>query len=83
MGMASQCKFGRVNMFVYDNGRDIMRAGVTPLDDMLAETALVKLMWCLGKLGERAEFDEVRQLMLTNLAGELYSRSMPTIGLEV
>jgi len=78
IGMTSQCKFGRVNMFVYDNGRDIMRAGVVPLEDMLAETALVKLMWCLGTLGEKADVDEVKNLMLQNLAGEINPRSAPT-----
>jgi len=83
VGMTSQCKFGRVNMFVYENGRDIMRVGVTPLDDMLSETALVKLMWCLGKMGEKHDVDEIRKMMLTNMAGELYSRSLPTLGIEV
>jgi len=78
VGMTSQCKFGRVNMRVYDNGRDLMRAGVVPLDDMLAETALVKLMWCLGNLGEKAGIEQVSEMMLRNLAGELYSRSYPT-----
>ena len=78
IGMTSQCKFGRVNMYVYDNGRDLMRAGITPLDDMLAETALVKLMWSLGKLGENADREAVAELMTRNLVGEMNNRSMPT-----
>lgn len=77
IGMTSQCKFGRVNMKVYDNGRYLMRAGVVPLDDMLSETALVKLMWVLGTLGEKADLESIKKLMLTNIAGEIYSRSMP------
>ncbi len=76
VGMASQCKFGRVNMNVYDNGRDLMRAGAVPLNDMLAETALVKLMWVLGKIGERTDIEQVRTLMLTNLAGEIGNRTV-------
>ncbi|MEM3669974.1 MAG: Glu-tRNA(Gln) amidotransferase subunit GatD [Nitrososphaerota archaeon] len=75
LGMTSQCRYGRVNMYVYDNGRDIMRAGVTPLEDMLSETALVKLMWVLARTSEP---DEVRRYMLTPVAGELSSRTMPT-----
>jgi len=40
---------GRVNMHVYDTGRDLLDRGVIPLDDMLPETGLVKLMWALGQ----------------------------------
>jgi len=77
LGMTSQCKHGRVNMHVYDSGRDLMKAGIVPLDDMLAETALVKLMWVLAGLGEKAEVGQIAQLMRTNLVGEIYSRSLP------
>ncbi|MEM2515726.1 MAG: hypothetical protein QW419_04215, partial [Candidatus Caldarchaeum sp.] len=77
IGMTSQCRHGRVNMNVYDNGRDLMRAGVTPLDDMLAETSLVKLMWVLGVLGPNATLEEVRQLMQANLSGEIGNRTYP------
>lgn len=81
VGMTSQCKFGRVNMNVYDTGRDLLKAGVVPLDDMLSEVALVKLMWTLGNLGEDAELEEIKRIMLTNVAGEIYSRSLPNTGL--
>lgn len=77
VGMTSQCKFGRVNMNVYDTGRDLLKAGVVPLDDMLSEVALVKLMWTLGNLGEGAGLEEIKKLMLMNIAGEIYSRSLP------
>ncbi len=80
IGMTSQCKFGRVNMNVYDSGRDLQKAGVVPLDDMLSEVALVKLMWTFGNLADGAELDEVKKLMLTNIAGEIYSRSLPNTG---
>lgn len=72
--MTSQCINGRVNLNVYDTGRDLLRAGVVPLQDMLAETALVKLMWALGN-SRRAE--EAGRLMAENLAGEMTARTFP------
>ncbi len=48
VGMTSQCIDGRVGMTVYESGRDLLQLGITPLYDMLAETALVKMMWVLG-----------------------------------
>lgn len=47
--MASQCLDGRVCDRVYDTGRDLLRIGVVEGEDMLPETALVKLMWVLGQ----------------------------------
>ena len=49
VALASQCIWGRVNMNVYDTGRDLLSFGVIPTDDMFPETALVKLMWVLGQ----------------------------------
>ncbi len=47
--MTSQCLDGRVCDRVYDTGRDLLRIGVVEGEDMLPETALVKLMWVLGQ----------------------------------
>jgi glutamyl-tRNA(Gln) amidotransferase subunit D len=69
--MTSQCLFGRVNMNVYTTGRKLLAAGVIPGDDMLPETALVKLSWVLART---QDLREVRKLMLTNLAGEINPR---------
>ena len=66
--MTTQCLNGRVGLRVYDKGRDLLAAGVIPGEDMLPEVALVKLMWVLGRTKEA---DEVRELMTTNLAGEI------------
>jgi glutamyl-tRNA(Gln) amidotransferase subunit D len=66
--MTSQCISGRVNMNVYRTGRELLASGVVPGEDMLPETALVKLMWLLGK-GETP--DKVRELIKTNIAGEI------------
>ncbi|HZW85636.1 MAG TPA: Glu-tRNA(Gln) amidotransferase subunit GatD [Nitrososphaerales archaeon] len=72
--MTSQCINGRVNLNVYDTGRDLQRAGVIPLEDMLAETALVKAMWALGNSKDR---DGAADLMKANLAGEITTRTFP------
>ena len=48
VGMTSQCLNGRIKMTVYSAGRDLLKLGVIPLEDMLPETALVKLMWAYG-----------------------------------
>ena len=72
--MTSQCISGRVDLNVYDTGRDLLRAGVVPLEDMLAETALVKAMWALGN---SATVADAKAKMLENLAGEMTPRRFP------
>ncbi len=69
--MTSQCLFGRVNMNVYTTGRRLLAAGVIPGEDMLPETAFVKLSWILARTDD---LKEVRKLMLTNLVGEINPR---------
>ncbi|MFQ5947075.1 MAG: Glu-tRNA(Gln) amidotransferase GatDE subunit D, partial [Anaerolineae bacterium] len=66
--MTTQCLNGRVGLYVYSRGRELARVGVIPGEDMLPETALVKLMWVLGHTTEPSE---VRGLMVSNLAGEI------------
>jgi glutamyl-tRNA(Gln) amidotransferase subunit D len=66
--MTSQCISGRINMNVYSTGRELLAMGVIPGEDMLPETALVKLMWLLGK-GETPQ--KTRELMKINVAGEI------------
>jgi glutamyl-tRNA(Gln) amidotransferase subunit D len=67
----TQCLHGSVNLNVYSTGRDMLRAGVIPLEDMLPETAYVKLMWAMGQ-AEGPE--DVRKIMLNNIAGEITTR---------
>ncbi|MDD1756955.1 MAG: Glu-tRNA(Gln) amidotransferase subunit GatD [Methanomassiliicoccales archaeon] len=69
--MTSQCLSGRVNLNVYDTGRDLLNAGVIPGEDMLPETALVKLMWVLANTKGP---EQTRSLMLTNMKGEISER---------
>lgn len=72
--MTSQCIWGRVNMNVYDTGRDLQALGVIPLEDMLPETALVKLMWIFGQTQNP---EEAKTLLKTNIAGEFSPRTLP------
>ncbi len=71
--MASQCINGRVDMNVYDTGRDLLSAGVIPLEDMIAETALVKAMWVLANSNS---VEEARAMMRTPLCGEMTERTI-------
>ena len=73
IAMTSQCIWGRVNMNVYDAGRDLQALGVIPLEDMLPETALVKLMWVLG---QTEDSEEAKKLLKTNIAGEFSLRTL-------
>ncbi len=73
VAMTSQCIWGRVNMNVYDTGRDLLEIGVVPLEDMIAETALVKTMWALGQTNDA---QEAKKLIVTNVAHELSSRTV-------
>ncbi len=81
VALASQCIWGRVNMNVYDTGRDLLNLGVIPLEDMFPETALVKLMWVLGQTSDP---EEAKKLLKTNIAGEFSPRTLPQeIGVKV
>ena len=72
VGMTSQCLQGRIKMTVYSAGRDLLKIGVIPLEDMLPETALVKLMWAYGNY----ENKEIKNIMLKNIAREYTERSI-------
>jgi glutamyl-tRNA(Gln) amidotransferase subunit D len=69
--LTTQCLYGSVNLDVYSTGRDMVAAGVVPLGDMLPETAYVTLMWAMGQSDDP---EDVRKLMLTNIAGEFSTR---------
>ncbi len=69
--MTVQTLWGYAQMYVYDTGRDLMDIGVVPLDNMLPETALMKLSWVLGHTNEHAE---VMRMMRHSIAGEITGR---------
>jgi glutamyl-tRNA(Gln) amidotransferase subunit D len=68
---APQTLYGRLDPLVYSPGRKLMKAGVVFLEDMLPETALVKLGHVLAKTKEP---NKIKKLMLTNIAGEISNR---------
>lgn len=79
VAMTSQCIWGRVHMNVYDTGRDLLEIGVIPLEDMLPETALVKLMWVFGQTNNS---EEAKRLLTANLAHEFSPRTTVEEGEE-
>lgn len=70
--VAPQTIFGRVNMMVYTSGRMLHEIGAIGNGcDWLPEAALVKLMWVLG---HAKNMNRIREMMLTNYAGEISER---------
>lgn len=67
----AQTTYGRLDPYVYSNGREIEETGVIYLEDMLSETAFVKLGWVLGHKDWAKDKETVKEKMLTNFAGEL------------
>jgi len=69
--MTVQTLWGFAQMYVYDTGRDLLDVGVVPLDNMLPETALMKLGWVLGHTHEH---DEVMAMMRNPISHEITER---------
>jgi len=68
--IATQTLYGRVHPYVYSALRMLsIKLKCIFVEDMLPETAYVKLGWAL------AQGKDVKQLMLENIAGELTKRS--------
>jgi glutamyl-tRNA(Gln) amidotransferase subunit D len=65
---APQSLYGRLNPLVYSNGRELLDAGVIFLEDMLPETAFVKLGYVIGHYGWKGK---VKEKMLENFSGEI------------
>ena len=71
---AAQTIYGRLDPLVYSNGREILETGVIYLEDMLAETALVKLGWILGHNDWAKDKKIIKRKMLENFSHELNER---------
>ena len=69
--MTVQTLWGYAQMYVYDTGRDLLDIGVVPLDNMLPETALMKLGWVLGHTDDHTE---VLEMMRTTINHEITER---------
>lgn len=67
VGVTSQCLHGRVSSTVYTNLRKVAQAGAVYCEDMLPETALMKLSWLLGNYSSK----EAKDLLNKNLRGEI------------
>ena len=67
VAITSQCLNGRVNPNVYTNLRKVAATGAIFCEDMLPETALMKLAWLLGNYPKK----EVAELLTKNLRGEI------------
>jgi len=66
---AGQTIFGRLDPLVYVTGRELMNTGILYLQDMLSETAFVKLGWVLGH-----KTWNVEEKMLENFSYEFNDR---------
>ncbi|MFH8132260.1 MAG: Glu-tRNA(Gln) amidotransferase subunit GatD [Candidatus Aenigmatarchaeota archaeon] len=69
--IASQCLYGRTHPTIYHNLRELLKRGVIFASDMLPEVAYVKLMFVLG---HEKKMEKIKELMLSNLAGEISER---------
>ncbi len=69
--VTTQCIYGRVHENIYTNTRRLHSLGALFLEDMLPETAFIKLAWLLGNEPQNA-----RELMVKNLRGELSERRL-------
>jgi glutamyl-tRNA(Gln) amidotransferase subunit D len=71
--IAPQTIYGRINTDVYSNLRILYHeAKAIPAEDMLPEVAYLKLSYILG---HTKDLEKVRELMLTNMVGEITGRS--------
>ena len=69
--MTVQTLWGFTQMYVYDTGRDLLDVGVVPLDNMIPETALMKLSWVLGHTDDH---EEVLRMMRRPINHEITTR---------
>ena len=69
--MTVQTLWGFAQMYVYETGRDLMDIGVVPLDNMLPETALMKLGWVLGHTDDHRT---VLEMMRKTISHEMTER---------
>jgi glutamyl-tRNA(Gln) amidotransferase subunit D len=69
--LTSQCIFGRVHPDIYANCRRLKEIGVIFGEDMLTETAHIKLAWLLGNYTQ----EEAKQLIAKNIKGEITERT--------
>jgi len=67
VAITSQCLYGAVHPYVYTNLRRLSEIGCIFCEDMLPETAYIKLAWLIGNY----PVEKVKELMIENLRGEI------------
>jgi glutamyl-tRNA(Gln) amidotransferase subunit D len=72
--MTVQTLWGYVQMYVYETGRDLLKIGLVPIENMLPEVAYMKLGWALGLTDD---LKEVKRLMQTPISDEITEREPP------
>jgi len=69
--MTVQTLWGYVQMYVYETGREMLKLGVIPCENMLPEVAYVKLGWVLGQTND---LKKVKEMMMTPIGREITER---------
>lgn len=72
--MTVQTLHGFTGMNVYSTGRELLNMGVISGRNLLPETGYIKLGWVLGQTNEP---NEIKGLLLKNIAGEFIDRELP------
>jgi glutamyl-tRNA(Gln) amidotransferase subunit D len=72
--MTTQTLHGFVGMNVYSTGRELQNIGVIPGNNLLPEVGYVKLGWVLGQTNDP---QEIKEMLLKNIAGEFIDREVP------
>jgi len=72
--MTTQTIHGFVGMNVYSTGRELLNLGVIPGRNLLPEVGYIKLGWVLGQTSDPKE---IKEMLLTNFAGEFIEREIP------
>src|SRR5438445_11960794 len=71
--MTSQTIWGRLDMNVYNTGRDLLNLGVIPLEDMIGDTSIVKLTWLAARTKSAGR---IRDVMLQPIESKITSRTL-------
>ncbi len=72
--MTTQTLHGFTGMNVYSTGRELINMGVISGKNMIPEVGYVKLGWVLGQTDN---YEEAKELLSTNIAGEFLEREIP------
>ncbi len=68
MLMTVQTLWGYTGMDVYETGRELQAIGIIPGKNILPEVGFAKMCWVLGNF---ETYDEIKNQLLTNVAGEI------------